>query len=216
MTVTRFIETVLVRDILSYFAPGMLIVFIFKVLGLDMGAIDSINIVVKTAVGENGLFWVFAFVAYIVGYLASTIVFYIERMVNRITCFKLSKPKAEIVNSLNNAFGEWIKTSDWEYISKICQNYVEIKDSNFYFLKIDRLILLRNIEMGMASVFLTFSVALFISMAGWLKLYGLLPLIVTTLLFASGRVLNRETVQQIFISFYVLMRDENQKLTMPK
>jgi hypothetical protein len=194
----------------------MLILFIFKVFGLDMRAIDSITSVVKSVIGDSGLFWVFAFVAYIVGYLASTIVFYIEKLVSRITRFKISKPKPEIVASIKNAFGEWVDTSDWEYTSKICQNYVEIKDSNFYFLKIDRLILLRNIELGLASVFLTFSIALFVSMVGWLRLYGFLPFIVTVLLFASSRVLNRETAQQIFISFYVLKRDENLKLSRSK
>jgi len=100
-------------------------------------------------------------------------------------------------------------------VSKICQNYVEIKDSNFYFLKIDRLILLRNIEMGCAGVFWILSIALFFSSTGWLKLYSALPFMATALLFVSSRVLNRETTQQIFMSFYVLFRDENLKLTKP-
>jgi len=215
MTVTRFFETLLVRDVFSHFIPGMLIILIIKMFGLDNGVVESAYNASKSIIGDSGTFWAFALITYFVGYLSSTILFYFEGFINHITHFRQTKPEPEVLESLQLAFGDWVKKSDLGYVSKICQNYVEIKDSNFYFLKIDRLILLRNIEMGCAGVFWILSIALFFSSTGWLKLYSALPFMATALLFVSSRVLNRETTQQIFMSFYVLFRDENLKLTKP-
>lgn len=216
MTVTRFFETLLVRDVFSYFVPGTLIIIIIKTFGLDNGIVELIHNAVKQVIGDGGAFGLSALITYFVGYLSSTILFYFEGYINRITKFEQDKPKPEIIESLRLAFGDWIekseKKSKWIYISKLCQNYVEIKDSNFYFLKIDRLILLRNIEMGCAGVFAVLSSSLFISLVGWQKLYGILPLFATALLFVSSRVLNRDITEQIFMSFYVLFREENLQL----
>lgn len=66
--------------------------------------------------------------------------------------------------------------------------------------------------MGCAGVFAVLSTSMFISFVGWQKLYGVLPLCATTLLFISSRVLNRETTEQIFMSFFVLFREENLRL----
>lgn len=216
MTVTRFFETLLVRDVFSHFVPGALIIIIIKMFGLDNGIVESVYNALKQVIGDGGAFGLSALITYFVGYLSSTILFYFEGYINRITKFEQDKPKPEVIESLRLAFGDWIekseKKSKWIYISKLCQNYVEIKDSNFYFLKIDRLILLRNIEMGCAGVFAVLSSSLFISLAGWQKLYGVLPLFATALLFVSSRVLNRDTTEQIFMSFYVLFREENLQL----
>jgi hypothetical protein len=216
MAVTRFFETVLVRDIFSNLVPGALIIIIIKICGLDNGIVQLSYDTLKQVIGESGAFWMSALVAYFVGYLSSTILFYFEGFINRITHFEYTKPNPEIIESLQLAFGDWIKKyekkPDWGYISKICRNYVEIKDSNFFFLKIDRLIWMRNIEMGCTGVFSVLSIGLCISLTGWLRLYSILPLTAAILLLISSRVLNRETTQQIFISFYILFREENLQL----
>jgi hypothetical protein len=220
MTVTRFFETLLVRDVFSHFVPGALIIIIIKMFGLDHGIVESTYNTLKQVIGDGGAFGLSALITYFVGYLSSTILFYFEGFINRFTRFELDKPTPEIIDNLRLAFGDWIekpeKKSNWVYISKICQNYVEIKDSNFYFLKIDRLILLRNIEMGCAGVFTVLSIALCSSLTGWQLLYIIFPLLATALLFVSSRVLNRETTEQVFMSFYVLFREEKLRLEATK
>lgn len=222
MTLTRFFETLLVRDVFSHFVPGALIIIIIKMFGLDNGIVESIYNTLKQVIGDGGAFGLSALITYFVGYLSSTILFYFEGFINRIFKFKQDKPKPEIIENLRLAFGDWIEEPEkkpkdkWAYISKICQNYVEIKDSNFYFLKIDRLILLRNIEMGCAGVFAVLSIGLCSSLTGWERLYSILPLIATALLFVSSRVLNRDTTEQIFVSFYVLFREEKMHLEATK
>ncbi len=222
MTITRFFETLLVRDVFSHFVPGALIILIIKMFGLDNGIIKLVYDTLKHIIGDGGALGLSALITYFVGYLSSTILFYFEGLMNRISKFKQKEPKPEIIESLRLAFGDWIKKPEkknedkWAYISKICQNYVEIKDSNFYFLKIDRLILLRNIEMGCAGVFTVLSVALCISLTGLQKCYSLLPLSATVLLFISSRILNRDTTEQIFMSFYVLSKKESLQLDVEK
>lgn len=209
MNVARFIETLLVRDVLSYFVPGMLIALVLKIYQLDFGGVDLVKTAIADSVGETGQFWVFAFIAYVIGYLASTLLFYLEGTINRLTKFQIPLPSAEVMKSLKFAFGDWVEKADGKYLSRICQDYIETQDANFYFQKIDRLLLLRNLEMGVATVFLVWSIALFLSA----NLYGFLPLLATILLLMSGRRLNYDTKSQIFRSFYVLYRAEALRIT---
>ena len=203
MSLSRFIETLLVRDVLSYFIPVTLITLIVTGFNLDFGVSQFFITAIRTTVGDIGVVLGCSGIVYVIGYMASTLIFYLEKVLPLKKRFHVPEPKPEILAVLEQSFGNWVKKADHHYLAIICQNYIELKEPDYYFRKIDRLILLRNFEMGIASVFLTLSIALFISFVGVLKLYGFLPLVITILLIYSSNAVKFSMLGQTFISFYV-------------
>ncbi|MBK9927098.1 MAG: hypothetical protein IPP66_17655 [Anaerolineales bacterium] len=203
MSLSRFVETLLIRDVLSYFIPGTLITLIVTGFNLDFGVSQFFITAIRTTVGDVGVIFGCTGIVYVIGYMASTLIFYLENILPLKRQFHVPEPKPEILAILEQSFGNWVKKADYHYLAIICQNYIELKEPDYYFRKIDRLILMRNFEMGIASVFLTLSIVLFISFAGVLKLYGFLPLFITILLVYSSNVIKFSMLGQTFTSFYV-------------
>jgi hypothetical protein len=203
MSLSRFIETLLVRDVFSYFIPGTLITLIVTGFNLDWGTSHFFINAIRTTVGDSGVILGCSGIVYLIGYLASTLIFYLEKLLPLKKHFFVSEPSPEILESLEKTFRKWVKKADRHHLALICQNYIELKEPDYYFRKIDRLNLLRNFEMGIASVFFTLSIALIVSLSGLSKLYGLLPLVITVLLIYSSNTVKFNMLGQTFISFYV-------------
>jgi len=192
-----------VRDILSYFIPGTLITLIVAGFKLDFGMSQLFLTTIRATVGDIGVILGCTGIVYLIGYTASTLIFYLEKILPLKKWFHVPEPKPEILESLGQTFGNWVKKADRHYLAIVCQNYVELKEPDYYFRKIDRLILLRNFEMGIASVFLTLSIALFVSFSGLSKFYGFIPLAITVLFIISSNSVKFGMLGQTFISFYV-------------
>jgi hypothetical protein len=203
MSLSRFIETLLIRDVLSYFIPGMLITLTITEFGFDRGASLHVITSLKSSIGNAGAVIVCIGIVYVMGYLASTIMFYFEKALPFIKRFHVREPKPEIQTSLEQTFGNWTKKASNEYLAIICQNYIELTEPDYYFRKLDRLILLRNFEMGMASVFLTLAISLFLVLTSIPKLFGLIPLLVSIFLIYSSNKVKYDMYDKAFVSFYI-------------
>ena len=189
MTVAKFAETLLLRDFLSYLAPGALILLMLTDAGLDGGFTQRI--------ADLSTYWDRGWVAvltigtlcYIVGYLASTALFYVRGWIK-----PLRRPAPEIHQAARDKaatiFGAWIAAEAPEKIVALCLHYVEVLKPDHYFEKIERRVVLRNFEVSLAAVFLVFALTLALAMSGWHRFTALVPVLLAILLLVSRRNLD--------------------------
>lgn len=202
MNFAKFIENLLLRDVLSYVMPGSLIILIFIAYGLDNGTILPILKNASDIGGELAALLGFAGVAYVIGYLASTALFYLR---DRIRWFKkpdIQPIRPEIMTKLKQTFGYWVETTSPRYLTAICLHYVEIRKPEYYYEKIERRTSLRNFEVGIAAVLVMLGIAQLIALQGYFKLFAVLPLLGAYAMMRSSRNLDAAIDRMTFITFY--------------
>jgi len=212
MTIARFFESILVRDLFSYLLPGFLVLLIVDLSGLDRGISETLIKKTVALVGTKGVAFLMLGISYVVGYLLSTVLFYLRGRVKFYQRPALPEIRAEISHKLTEKFGEWTKNAERSYLSGLCLHYVELKKPDFYFEKIERRVVLRNFEISLASVFLVMSFGLAMKFSGWEKIAAILPLILAHLLLLSSKNLDSAIDRLAFSTFYsVAIVDSDKK-----
>lgn len=210
MTVARFFESILIRDIFSYLLPGILVMLIINLSGIDRGVYETLVKKSTTLIGAKGSAFLLLGISYVVGYLLSTILFYLRGWVKIYQRPQIPEIRTEISLKLVNKFGEWAKNADPRYLAGLCLHYVELKRPDFYFEKIERRVILRNFEVSLSSVFLVIALGLVTRLTGWEKIAAILPLVCAHLLLISSKNLDSTIDRLSFNTFYsVAMADSD-------
>ena len=208
MTLSRLIETLLLRDLLSYLIPGLLSLLSITSLGLDRG--HSLVFVEQLGrlAGPTGVAFVLGSIAYVVGYLLSTLLFYLRDALRPFRRPNIRKPHPEIIDQLGRTFGVWTREADLRHLASLCLQLVEIRSPDFYIEKIERRVTLRNFEVSLSGVFLVWTCALVVAIDWYAKFWALLPLMVTLLLLLSSRNLDAAIDRLAFSSFFTISKAE--------
>lgn len=208
MTLTRFLENLLLRDIFSYLIPGALIIYFFISYNLDSGTVLPVLRNIKDIGGETGALFGFAGTSYVIGYLSSTLLFYLRDKLKIFKRGEIGAVKPEILEVMKDTFGEWVLTANLRYLAAICLHYVEIRKPDYYYEKIERRTAMRNFEIGISSVMLFLSVSQVISLPDWYKLFALLSFLFAVLLLRSSMNLEAAIDRITFITFYTVCLEE--------
>lgn len=161
MNFSKLIETLLFRDLLSYALPGGLILLLFTQIPNALPTITLIMATAKKVLGDVGLSALILGLCYVVGYIGSTGSFYLRGVV-----FSLRKRKAlleirpEVMEQLNSYFGQWTAHADLRYLAGLCLHVIQAEWPEIYFEKIERRVTLRNMEIGLAAMFVATAVVL--------------------------------------------------------
>lgn len=159
MQLSRVIQSLLFRDVVSYLLPGVFAltpVVLYDVFPeLSARVTLSIQTVGPFAAAIGSLTC-----AYVVGYLISTVSYWSWE-----ACAKLNPPSAVVTedgldglaSALCRDFGEAVEKrdaeSDREYSDRLvayCQSYVEACDREFFALNIERTHSMKNFEIGLS------------------------------------------------------------------
>ena len=82
MNFSRLIETLLLRDILSYVVPGSLVLAIAHLAALDAGTLSRGFRSASALFGQSAAFLGFVGLSYVTGYTVSTVLFYLRDLVS--------------------------------------------------------------------------------------------------------------------------------------
>jgi hypothetical protein len=207
MTIARFVETLLVRDIFSYLVPGFLILVVASYYGLDFGSAATFTSQTKELVGSTATTFVMLGVAYVAGYLASTFLFYVRKIPYLRRRKMLDLPR-EIREELRRIFGVWTRSAESPYLVDLCLDYVELKEPAFYLSKIERRVLLRNLEMSLAALLMIWALGIVFASTAWSKVWAVIPLIGCLLLIFSSKRIEGEMDNIALRAFYgISLRD---------
>ena len=164
--------------------------------------------------GESAALIGFLGAGYVVGYLASTILFYIRERVRWLKSQEIESIRPEIIGKLKEIFGDWIEKENKRYLAGVCLNYVELNIPDYYYEKIERRTSLRNFEMGIAAVILTIGISQIVWLQEWRKIIAILPIFGSFAMMLSSRKLEAAIDRITFITYYtVAISDSNRKKT---
>ncbi|MBD3386407.1 hypothetical protein GF407_15970 [candidate division KSB1 bacterium] len=184
MSIIRFLETFLFRDILSYLIPGFINIYAISILYSNFNVIvicekyfDKIHIAFSLSV--------IFIISYIFGYVGSTFMFILRSKVPILNRPIIEPPVEGIVNIIKEVFGDWIANENQQNLIAYCLEYVQLNTPEIYFEKIERRVTLRNFEVALSFSSLLFVGAMLSSFESWNKFYSLIPL-ATLILFLAG------------------------------
>jgi hypothetical protein len=186
---TKFLESFLMRDILSYLLPGFIELYLLTSTIVDDTTMQSVVTEVRSILGPS-LTTAFALgLSYIVGYMVSTLTFYVRP---RISAAQRRGTQAEghPREELAELFGQWTKDAELSQIAPLCVNVLQIVHPQLYFEKIERRAILRNLEIGLSGLMLVISLTLVAAASGWHRLWSLATLLLAIALLVSSRRLD--------------------------
>src|ERR1051325_4817354 len=202
MTVARFFETLLLRDVFSYLVPGALSLLVAVYYGVDGGLLRQLLVQSVALFGPTAASLVAAGVAYISGYLISTAAFYV-----RSTIIKRSPGllvPSEVLATITAKFGQWAQFADARYLATLCLQYVEVQQPDYYFEKFERRIVLRNLEVSLAAVAFLASAVVIYAAPSWHRLWAMPWLLASCLILYSSAQIERAIDRYSFTSFLVV------------
>ena len=198
---TKFLESFLMRDILSYLLPGFIELYLLTSTIVDDITMQSVFTEVRSILGPSLTTALALGLSYIVGYMVSTLTFYIR---SRITVAQ--RPTTQVEGNsreeLAELFGQWTKDADLSKIAPLCLNVLQIVHPQLYFEKIERRIILRNLEIGLSGLMLAISLTLVGAASGWHRLWSLATLLMAIALLASSHRLDGAIDRLAFNLFY--------------
>jgi len=175
---------------------------IINLSGIDRGVFETLVNKSVALIGTKGSAFLILGISYVVGYLLSTILFYLRGWVKIYQRPQIPEIRTEISLKLVDKFGEWAKNAEPGYLAGLCLHYVELKKPDFYFEKIERRVVLRNFEVSLSSVFLVTALGLVTKLTDWEKIAAILPLICAHLLLLSSKNLDSAIDRLSFSTFY--------------
>jgi len=204
MTISKFLQTLLLRDFLSYLLPGTLMIVIVVSLQMDQGLFYPFLTDVTARMGYPVAVFVLGSIAYTSAYVVSSLLFYLRRNVRLFERPATKKPSTEVLQQLTQAFGEWTQTADPRDLSILCRYAVQVKEPELFQEKIERKLDLRNFEVSLAGMFLLLALGLALTLPGSQKLLSVLPAAFSFLILLSCKHLEKVIDQGIFNLFYVV------------
>ena len=185
MSFSRLIETLLLRDMLSYVVPGSLSLLVLAFSRLDAGYVIRGLKLANDLMGQTGAFIALTVISYVIGYVQSTVTFYVRDLILKRKVIPSLQP--EILILLKATFGDSIDVSNTRQLVSLCLHYVECVSPEYYMEKIERRVSLRNFEIGLGSVMAICAVATAIYSHGIWKLIALVPLLGVVAFIRSSR-----------------------------
>jgi len=187
MSIVRFLETFIFRDILSYLVPGIINLFAVFIIKSDINVISFYQTYFEKVHIILSLFVIFA-LSYTLGYFGSTSMFILRSKIVLLNRPKVEPPLEGVLSKMVEVFGDWITQVNKEnskMLVPFCLNYVQVNTPDIYFEKIERRVTLRNFEVGLSFTSLLYLVVIAIVMDGYDKLYALIPML-TLIVFLYG------------------------------
>lgn len=213
MSIVRFLEIFIFRDILSYLVPGTINLFVVVIIKSDINlSTQDIEHFVKIPVVIS--VFALASVCYTIGYLGSTLMFILRNQISFLDRPKIELPNDGIMKKMVEVFGDWIIKIPNENAKELvpyCLEYVQINTPEIYLEKIERRVTLRNFEVGLAFTSLLYFLAIIISYSGLCKLYALIPLITLSIFLYGSRYTDSEIDKFSFRLFFNSILKEHEK-----
>jgi hypothetical protein len=189
------------RDILSYLLPGFIELYLLASTTLNDRTLQSVVGEMKSILGASLTTALVLGISYIVGYVVSTLMFYARSRIGA-----LQRPRANVESGpreqLAALFGEWTSNANPSHLSSLCISVLQILHPQLYFEKIERRIILRNLEIGLSGLTLVISLTLVGAAHGWHRLWSVGSLLLMTLLLRSSRQLDGAIDRLAFNLFY--------------
>jgi hypothetical protein len=191
------------RDILSYLLPGFIELYLLASTTLDDRTLQSFADEIRSILGASFTTALVLGLSYIVGYVVSTLMFYAR---SRIVA--LQRTRADLEDGpreqLAALFGEWTRNASPSHLSSLCLNVLRIVHPQLYFEKIERRVILRNLEIGLSGLTLVISLTLLGAAHGFHRLWSVGSLLLTILLLGSSRQLDGAVDRLAFNLFYTV------------
>lgn len=210
MRLTSFIQTILLRDLLSYFAPGL-----FLIPGLALladGNAAKIVLTFGSVLGDPSgsvAIIMLSVAAYAVGYINYSLMMRVRDFLG----FgghpnQINLPDSilhQVRHQIERVFGRQLMDVSWGQLAHICTNSLHILRPDIFNTMIERLISLRNFNVSVSGVLLLWSVILGIRLDGYFKLTALATLALSVfLLKKSGRLQDISRADSIRMFYLVL------------
>lgn len=210
MSVVKFIESFLFRDLLSYLVPGVLnLLIIFYYLEANCQSWVQTNISELPLTLQ--LFLIFTF-AYSLGYIGSSFMFLIRKLIPILDRPKISPPPEGIKKVIINFFGDWfpnntdLNDKELTDASSLCSIHVQKNAPDLYFEKIDRRVTLRNFEVGLSFTSLFCSLLILLYESGCKRVLFLFPLMIFIFLLVISKKNDKEIDELPFLLFYIFQK----------
>jgi hypothetical protein len=203
VSLSKFLESFLMRDILSYLLPGFIELYLLASITLDDRTLQSVTDEIQSILGTTFTTALVLGVSYIVGYVVSTLMFYARSHImalQRTRANLESGPREELAA----LFGEWTRNASPSRLSSLCLDVLRIVHPQLYFEKIERRVILRNLEIGLSGLTLVISLTLLGAAHGFHRLWSVGSLLLTTLLLGSSSQLDAAIDRLAFNLFYTV------------
>jgi hypothetical protein len=191
MSIVRFLEIFIFRDLLSYFIPGIL-----TLLGIAI-FVPTIEFELllhyKAYLGNNTFVIVAIICAYSLGYIGSSFLFWLRTKITFLDRPTMSaKIEPNLAEQLKFVFGDWTSGLKPKELQDYCLDFVQINCPDIYNEKIERRVTLRNYEVGMAFTSIIWIVLILIFLSAWYKLFAIIPISIMIILLVGSRLMDGE------------------------